>query len=147
MNYRCVCKHPVLKKQLEKFITTKKEQGALPMSTKKMILASVLVSCFALSSVVEARGGTGGSGGDGGRGGRSDGSGIGSAQSIGRSSSGCSSCGGHSSYGENYRSYGRGFKKSSDSSCPARDFRGRGERGGLQHVGGDLPNEGLRTPK
>lgn len=117
------------------------------MSTKKMILASLLVSCFALSSVVEARGGTGGSGGGDGRGGRSDGSGIGSAQSLGRSSAGCSSCGGGYRGGE-ARSFGRSYKgkNSNSASCPSRDFRGR-ETSQKDRVGGDLLNEGLRTPK
>lgn len=118
------------------------------MSTKNTVLATFLVSCLALSSVVEARGGTGGSGGGDGRGGRSDGSGIGSAQSLGRSSAGCSSCGSHGGYGETARSYSRSYKsKNSDSaSCPSRDFRGR-ETSQKDRVGGDLLNEGLRTPK
>jgi len=91
-----------------------------------MILASLLVSCFALSSVVEARGGTGGSGGGDGRGGRSDGSGIGSNQGFGRSGDG--------GYGESRSDQGR-------------DFRNNKERSQRDRVGGDLLNEGLRTPK
>lgn len=104
------------------------------MSINKTLLAGLLVSCFAMTSAistsVDARGGTGGSGGGAGKAGRSDGAGMSS-----RSSSGCSSCGSHSSSSDSARSFSRYSK--SKQSCPQAISRGIGTNPDRGH-GGDL---------
>jgi hypothetical protein len=109
------------------------------MSTKKIVLASLIVSCIAMAGIVEARGGTGGNGGNMGRAGRSDGSsgGIGSG-----SSSGCSSCGGGKShsYEQTARISYDGYKSHTKKSCPVK-IRGRASDARVDHSG-DLIRKG-----
>ena len=126
------------------------------MSMKKTVLASLLVSCFALSTIVEARGGTGGNGGNRGSAGRSDGSGYGgyggSSSSSSGSSSGCSSCGGYKSPPQesfarsSYRGYSKHGYSKQKQACPVASSPVRGSRATPRDGhGGDLIRKGNET--
>ncbi len=104
------------------------------MSINKTLLAGLLVSCFAITSAistsVDARGGTGGHGGNGGKAGRSDGGGMSS------SSSGCSSCGGSKGYNGTGSARSSSQYSKSKQSCP-QQIRGIGTNPDRAR-GGDL---------